>query len=264
MNGLRRLLPALILAPVFASCATVPAPGPLGTDWSYHGKTGPAYWGTPGVCCAPCATGPEQSPVRIVTSQVKPALLHPLEFFYDTPADLAVVNDGHTIEAFVKSGGPRLEIGPDKFNLIRFHFHARSEHWIDLRDFPLEMHLVHQSSDGKQTAVVGIFIEEGAPNLELEKIWKNLPRKPGPRVPVAGFDLRKLLPSSLKSFRYPGSLTTPGCGEGLRWNVLNASIRMSPGQIAKFVSLFSGPNFPDGNRRPLQCLGDRVIETESR
>jgi carbonic anhydrase len=41
-----------------------------------------------------------------------------------------------------------------------------------------------------------------------------------------------LLPPDRAYFAYAGSLTTPPCSEGVRWNVLRTPIAASPAQIA--------------------------------
>jgi len=44
--------------------------------------------------------------------------------------------------------------------LKQFHFHHPSEHTIDGKAYPLEMHFVHAAPDG-DLAVVGVLFEEG-------------------------------------------------------------------------------------------------------
>lgn len=74
------------------------------------------------------------------------------------------------------------------------------------------MHLVHKDSDGS-LAVVGVFVEMGDQHEELDAIFANLPQEGGDHFTVEGFDLNALLPPSLGSYRYSGSLTTPNCSE---------------------------------------------------
>lgn len=74
---------------------------------------------------------------------------------------------------------------------------------------------------------------------------------------VTGFDLAGLLPSSLESFRYDGSLTTPPFTEGVKWDLLAQAIFMSQAQIDEFRALF-----PDGDNRDVQDLNGRTILTD--
>jgi carbonic anhydrase len=115
-----------------------------------------------------------------------------------------------------------------------------------------------------QTAVVGVFIEPGKQHKELEKIWANLPEEENEQIAVTGFHPHNILPGKKSSFRYPGSLTTPPCTEGVSWNILSTPITMSVEQIEKFQGVFSGEEFPNGNARPTQPLGDRVVTTDAK
>ena len=65
------------------------------------------------------------------------------------------------------------------------------------------------------------------------------------------------MPADPRTFRYAGSLTTPPCSEGIRWNLMRTPIEMSAGQIAKFRAIYNG------NRRPLQPLNGRKVTADS-
>ncbi len=174
---------------------------------------------------------------------------------------LSVGNNGHTVQADVPAGAGTLRVGDATYRLDQFHWHTPSEHWIDGERYPMELHLVHRGASG--LLVVGALVVEGRANAELEKIWRAFPEKPGDRVEVADFDLSKLLPADLHSYRYPGSLTTPGCDQGVQWIVLARPVEMSRAQIERFRSVFFGTErFPAGNARPVQPLGDRTVVTD--
>jgi hypothetical protein len=53
------------------------------------------------------------------------------------------------------------------------------------------------------------------------------------------------------SVSYPGSLTTPPCTEGVRWEIFDEAIEMSKAQIDRYTGVY------DDNRRPLQLLHGR-------
>ena len=45
----------------------------------------------------------------------------------------------------------------EEYQAQQFHFHFGSEHRIDSRQFPLEMHIVHKSARGKLAVVAVLF-----------------------------------------------------------------------------------------------------------
>ncbi len=242
-------------------------PGGKKVQWSYHGDTGPAHWGDLAPEYSAAKDGKEQSPIHIYSPGAARAELPKLELAYASSVRLDVLNNGHTVQANVPSDAGALVIGEDNFTLHQFHFHAPSEHLVDDDEFAAEMHLVHATDDGT-LAVVGVFIQEGAEHAELAKMWGDLPMPAanghgeGEHKTVPGFDLNKILPADHATYRYPGSLTTPPCSEGVHWNLLAAPIEMSADQIAAFVKLFSGDEFPDGNRRPVQLLHGRTVDAD--
>jgi carbonic anhydrase len=124
------------------------------------------------------------------------------------------------------------------------------------------MHLVHRADNGTgPILVVGVFIRAGRENSELAKIFSHLPAQPDERRAAARFNLTKLLPQGLQSFRYDGSLTTPDPSgvfqEGVSWVVLAEPVEMSQQQIEAFRQLF-----PEGNSREVQPLNGRTVKTD--
>lgn len=251
----------LLLVPIGAGCSRTHP------QWSYHGKTGPAHWGDLAPKYAAAKSGKEQSPIDIKTAEAKLTELPSWGFEYGDDTSLAVVNNGHAVQANVPEGKGEVTIDGETFKLLQFHFHAPSEHLVDGKEYALEVHLVHQGAGG-ELGVVGVLIREGSAHAELGKFWGDLPRAAGhdeatgKSKAVTQFDLNKLLPADHSSYRYAGSLTTPPCSEGVRWCVLATPIEMSSAQIAAFKDLFSGPEFPDGNRRPVQPLNERTIHSD--
>jgi carbonic anhydrase len=128
-----------------------------GPGWGYSGAAGPAHWGELSTSYAACSNGHEQSPVDIPAG----APLNPagIQFNYQ-PGALTIGNNGHTIRADVAKGSS-ITIEGKTYNLLQFHFHAKSEHTLGGQAWPMEVHFVHQSADGEQ-AVVGAVIKEGA------------------------------------------------------------------------------------------------------
>ena len=59
-----------------------------------------------------------------------------------------------------------------------------------------------------------------------------------------------------------GSLTNPPCGQGYQWIVYHDAIDLAQDDIQKLRDMFSGPAFPDGNRRQVRPLNGRVVLTD--
>lgn len=203
-----------------------------------------------------------ESPINIETSSLNfvPNLPR-LNFNYQNGTPLGVINTGSpdefaSVRANVPLGAGVLTVGGVAYNLVQFHWHTDSEHLINDRGFPLEMHLVHQAADGS-LLVVGVFVKRGRQNQELEKIFSQLPPTPANTASVNSFDLPLLLPRFRQSFRYTGSLTAPPFTRGVNWVVLAQPIEMSGNQIRAYRRIF-----PEGNSRETQPLNGRIVRTD--
>ncbi|HET6462530.1 MAG TPA: carbonic anhydrase family protein, partial [Candidatus Krumholzibacteria bacterium] len=165
-------------------------------------------------------------------------------------------NNGHTIQINYTDGDV-LTIGSEQFQLLQYHFHVPSEHTVKGQHHAMEMHLVHATDDGK-LAVIGVFIDEGAHNAAFDPILSNLPATKGAESHLdhVMVDVNQLLPSSLETYRYDGSLTTPPCSESVKWLVMTTPIQLSADQIAAFRAIING------NNRPVQPLNGRTVETD--
>ncbi len=234
-------------------------PAPTTPHWGYEGEHGPAAWGTLCPEFTTCGTGKSQSPIDI--SGAKAVLLPEMKTSY-TPAQLRIVhhehvadliNNGHTVQVNYPAGST-LVLGEQSFDLAQYHFHAPSEHTLEGQHFPMEMHLVHKSAQGK-LAVLGVFISEGAANAAFEPVWANLPKEKGVEVHLehVTVDVDALLPKARAVYRYEGSLTTPPCSEGVQWLVFAEPITLSAEQIAAFRALVHD------NNRPVQPLNGRKL-----
>jgi carbonic anhydrase len=82
-------------------------------------------------------------------------------------------NNGHTIMTTYEVQH-YIELDGTRYNLVQFHFHYLSEHLINGKQYPMELHLVHRSDDGK-LAVLGVFIEEGKQTRLSKKPGKIYP-----------------------------------------------------------------------------------------
>jgi len=217
--------------------------------WSYDGQERPENWGSLSDDYHLCAKGENQSPVNIVDAAEHE--LDELKMTYDDGAS-SVVNNGHTIQ--VNASGGSLMVAGKKYQLLQYHFHTPSEHKIDSKSAPMEVHFVHKSEDG-QLAVVGVMMREGRDSSGLDRVWRNIPRSEGKSVGVEGDGIMPshLMPKNKEYFFYNGSLTTPPCSEGVRWFVLKDGIEVSASQIDRFKQLFAK------NSRPIQPVNERHV-----
>jgi carbonic anhydrase len=222
--------------------------------WTYAGKGGPSEWAGLAPENAVCGSGSTQSPIDIAYTQ--PGAGGRTVFKWQPTATLEVVNNGHTIQANVKDGSA-IDIDGVSYKLVQFHFHGPSEHTIDGKQFALETHFVHKSEKG-DLAVVGVLHGAGEENGALAPIWAALPKSTEEKQQLASFDLLSVLPRERRLFRYAGSLTTPPCSEGVRWQVMQTPTSISPAQVQAFLGLFKG-----GNARPVQPLKARDVVKEA-
>jgi carbonic anhydrase len=163
------------------------------------------------------------------------------------------MHTGHTVQATYQAGS-LLTIDNTTYMLRQFHFHSPSEHQIAGRSFDMEMHLVHQSEEGR-IAVVAVLLEVGLENPTLERLWAGLPQRVGQVSGDVELNALDLLPAMTHHYLYEGSLTIPPCTEGVRWIVLKEPQSVSLPQLTRFRA------FLGEDARPVQALNRRdVIE----
>jgi len=210
------------------------------THWGYRGVEGPEHWSMVNPSYMTCETGRQQSPINIVMPRHGHAQ-EDLQFHYQ-PSPLTIRNNGHTIQVNYGTGSS-LRLNGKTYQLRQFHFHDPSEHHIDGKGYPMEMHLVHQDDNG-HVLVVGILLEIGRENLIFYRVGDWMQQHTGHRLPATNqedttdvlFNLMDILPNSTHHFSYHGSLTTPPCSEGVQWLVLKTPIEISQIQAERFIA----------------------------
>ena len=238
-----------------------------------------------------CRTVSGQSPIDLTGAAFAGAPTEPVVFRYPREEVAAsvcfTVHDGDPAPGGVilvpevvvtpDSCGARAETGGRTFELQSFHWHTPSEHLVEGRPVPLELHLVHRSGDALLVAAVLSLIGAAdpgiAPAFDLIGEFDPAALRPGePQCRAARFVLDDLLPAERSVLRYDGSLTTAPFTEGVAWVVFTEPRAASPGQVAAHDRLVSSglPGFaprpnPPGNARPVQDLagrrlfGDRMV-----
>jgi carbonic anhydrase len=138
----------------------------------------------------------------------------------------------------------------------------------------LRRSFVHQNAEGV-LAVVGVFFRiDPEPNALLDKILLAAPETAGEEVHVGKASPAELFariggvraapggPVRLDTFyAYEGSLTTPGCSEGVLWSVLADGGQVSYAAVSRFhkvIAQFPYNRYPNNNR-PLQPVNGQVI-----
>lgn len=269
MQWMSRFFSAFIY---FAICSTVFADtndAGIKVNWGYKGNIGPERWGQLADAFAQCALGKEQSPINIIPKAV--AAAHTLSFNYhpataylleDGATDLLLgnthtfINTGHGVQAnFHTDSHESMVFDKTEYRLVQFHFHSPSETLLHGQAYPLEIHFVHNTPDGK-AAVVAVFVKAGDANPELQPLIEMMPIAAGKEVPLAKkpFNPANLLPAITAYYTFAGSLTTPPCSEGIKWIVLPTAITASPAQIAIIRKESGGMN-----ARPVQSLNKRTL-----
>ncbi len=246
------------------AAATPPPTAPVSArpvHWGYSGEDGPANWESLSPVYALCGEGKGQSPINIEKGSVQGNANWTFDY-KNTSLHIAhnehmddILDNGHTIQVTVDEGSTFIFAGKS-YSLKQFHFHTPSEHQIDGKNLPMEMHMVHQSED-KSLAVVSILFEEGkVANENIAQIVANLPSTKGETNHVEGMslDLQAHLPKDNQAYHYVGSLTTPPCSESVQWLVLRNTAKVTKDQVDAIAAKI-GPN-----NRPVQGLNGRSIE----
>jgi len=174
-----------------------------------------------------------------------------------------MINNGNTIRMDMRNKQTLTVVDTaDVYDLVQFHFHTPSEHTVNNRSYPMELHLVHKGQVAGDLLVLGIFFDynhvDETANGFLASFWDHLP---GPGCGTYDHDIEVDLSdlasaiSSSSFYNYHGSLTTPPLSEGVKWIVVKQPLNCSNEQVVCFQKR-SGHT---ANFRPTQALGDRVI-----
>ncbi|XP_060554449.1 carbonic anhydrase 12-like [Ruditapes philippinarum] len=260
-----------------------------GNVWTYRGSLGPDHWHLDFPHCG----GVKQSPISLITNDViiDTERLTPIVFSgFDVVSskNYTVENNGHTVQVDLNAKTSEIRGGglPGTFVAEQFHFHwgatdeRGSEHDVNGKHFPMEMHLVHYNKryenisvamdkeDG--LAVLGFFFEIGRFNPHFEEIINhfNQIKYKNNEVEISSIPLVQLMPAKLSKFyRYEGSLTTPPCYESVVWTLFNETIEIAEEQLMDFRTTifendeddsFSSRDISD-DFRPVQCMFRRRV-----
>eukprot|EP01084_Bolivina_argentea_P013807 25876_1 len=240
-----------------------------------------------------CKDHKEQSPININTEEAEEEDLCVIPFNWNVDYNhegFMVENNGHTVEVSPVAGESKEKIEESaviatfnnifkeedhhkEYHLAQYHFHWGSksdwgsEHTIDKKHFPLEVHFVHFASDSKSVkealsnhvlcveghehcdtddhslGVISILFDikdEDNPAFDAilsESIVEEIKdyTKPEPHAYVKDAKLQDLINNVHQGgyYSYEGSLTTPPCFEIVRWFVMKKRSYISEKQMER-------------------------------
>ena len=217
-----------------------------------EGPRGPSHW--EGVC----NTGRMQAPINIAkTEKVPIPPLPPLEFKYQ-PAALDVVNACNEYQLKIRFPDNQwLKVARKPYRLSEIDFHQPGQNAVNGKRPPMAIDLVHLSPEST-FLIIEVPVVVGKENPAIKTLWQHIPEG-GKEIMAEGVKINAadLLPADHGFYRFPGSLTTPICNEGVQWYLMKHPIEMSKAQIAKYKKLYSN------TARPLQPLNNRpLVESE--
>ncbi|KAK9058603.1 hypothetical protein SSX86_023445 [Deinandra increscens subsp. villosa] len=220
----------------------------------------PDHWGEIHPEWIMCNQGDLQSPIDLTHKRVQTtSKLGRLDRDYKS-ANATLINRGHDMMLRWMGGAGHIHINGTEYQLDQLHWHTPSEHTVNGRRYNLELHLVHQSADGK-IAVVGIMYKIGRPDSVLslmEPYFKALASTKGVEMSVGFMDPRDIKIGSRKYYRYIGSLTTPPCHQNVIWTIVKKVRTVSREQLHGFHGAVHDD--AKSNARPVQPLNKRWIK----
>jgi len=221
------------------------------------GPTGPSNWASidcPGY--ATCGTGRRQSPFNIDTSTAALARCRvSLDIRESTGAAMRYmpVPGDFMLDCLDDGSCGEMTYRGVTYSFLQMHLHADSEYRLDGFKTDMEMHLVHQSEDGR-FAVLGMFITEGARNPAFDAVLETARL----RSSNNSVNVRAIIgdvATRPQPCTFMGSLTTPPCTEGIQWILSMNTIQLSRKQIDTYLEYTGNKN----NNRPLQKANRRPI-----
>ncbi|KAJ4822291.1 Alpha carbonic anhydrase 7 [Turnera subulata] len=229
-------------------------------DYKPNGEKGPVRWGEIHPDWIACKNGTLQSPIDLLHERVEVVShLGRLNRSYKS-SNATLKNRGHDMMLQFEGGAGTLRINGTEYILNQVHWHSPSEHTLNGKRFVLELHMVHESKDGK-VAVVGIMYKIGRPDSFLSSIRNQLESVAGTteRETVVGFvNPRDIKIGSRKYYRYIGSLTVPPCTENVLWTIVRKVRTVTREQVRLLRVAVHDES--DTNARPIQQINNRWLK----
>lgn len=211
------------------------------------------------------------------------------------PHTATIANNGHTVDLTLEDTimAPQISSGPlpmgHRFAFQACHFHfgkndtSGSEHTIDGRRYPLEIHcvfrntkystfneaLLHEDGLTVLSRVCEIYDDEMFSPLKPINQAMESTIKPDTSAILQNFIVRDffqdvMAPEAQVFYSYKGSLTTPPCSEVVYWVVFAVPLKINQSQMEVFRALEKvGGGLIGSNFRALQDLNGRPVYLRS-
>lgn len=266
----------------FALCSTVlaadggsslqscPVKGGDG-DYNYDPTSGkgPEDWASLKPDYETCGSGISQSPINFISKvDYEPLSAGPKPMLKDAEFSFAATPSNWALSCPIKECGFTMLNG-ERYYHVNTHFHAPSEHTLGGMTYPLEVHFVHSTEDGKLAVLATMFqypdkmsypnvITMGAKkDFGVNKYFEEILEGVSEGKEKFFVRTNKVVAAKKGYCVYSGSLTTPPCSEGVTFMMALNIETVSRRQVHEY-SVSAGASF-DGNNRPVQPLNLRSI-----
>ncbi|KAG3124414.1 hypothetical protein PI126_g23261 [Phytophthora idaei] len=172
-----------------------------------------------------------------------------------------------TFKASVVGGSCAASANGASYNMAQFHIHAPSEHTLDGKPLDGEVHFVHSNADGSALMVVGVFLQVangGTTDSWMVSVLDGMEAvtPAAPTMMSLGSYANLVNANAVRTYNYPGSLTTPGCDEIVDWWVVQQPMSISSADFARLQTQLKELHVTDNgnNARPVLLLNGRTVE----
>ncbi|KAG3231649.1 hypothetical protein PI124_g23256, partial [Phytophthora idaei] len=163
-----------------------------------------------------------------------------------------------TFKASVVGGSCAASANGASYNMAQFHIHAPSEHTLDGKPLDGEVHFVHSNADGSALMVVGVFLQVangGTTDSWMVSVLDGMEAvtPAAPTMMSLGSYANLVNANAVRTYNYPGSLTTPGCDEIVDWWVVQQPMSISSADFARLQTQLKELHVTDNgnNARPV-------------
>lgn len=221
----------------------------IANNWEY-GIESSKNWGNLSELYLGCKFGKQQSPININPKNVSPNA-QSFKIHYLAAKGVNITLQNHTFKITYPKGS-YIDMAGTRYILQEIHFKTPAENMISSHGAPLEAQFYHENSKGKKLILSVIFVD-GRGNELIDRINKTLPKEEKKSIFITNVDANELLPSSLESYQFYGSLTYPPCTQDVYWIVLKKPKSITQNE-ADDMRLITGEN-----ARETQDIANRLI-----